>query len=295
VSKNELLSAVNRAIDKRVEGVSTLSFNSALRAGDKNDGREYWVKMSFNQALRYDGRKHVLGSKKKGSKSNNGDINVRVFYCEKTGKYAVSPPGDDEKGTSGSGWTEAKVKKVKIANPKNASYDFTGEKQKDVKGLSGTAYIKSIELEDKELNRTVGKALNTAIKSMAKKIKANKSSSYSDGELEETGSTEAQIVIPVYPLFIGVGSDTGRYVDGNGKENSYTFTPGSFDAGKGRLKGAKLKFKYDDGTSKSIKLRYSRKKPKDFETAVTEVDSSNTGAGKRLTGYGNFFGIIDYR
>lgn len=296
VSKNELLSAVNRAIDKRVEGISMLSFNSALKVNGKNNGREYWVKMSLNKALRYDGRKHVFSSKKKSSKSGSADINVQVFYCEKSGAYASSPPGDDEKGTSGNdGWTEAKVKKVRIANPKNAAFDFSGEKRKDVKGLSGTTYITGIELEEKELNKTVGKALNSAIKSLARKIKADKSSDYSDGELENSGLTEAQLVIPVYALFIGVDNGAGHYIDGNGNENSYTFTPGTFNAEKGKLKGAKVRFNYSNGTGKNIKLKYSSKKLKDFDTVAEDTGSSDAGAEKRLSGRGNFSGYIEYR
>lgn len=293
VSKNELLSAVNKAIDNRVNESSTLSFNSALKGNGKNNDREYWVKISMNQALRYDGRKHIFSSKKKTGKSSNADINVRVFYCEKTGDHAASPPGDDEKSASGrDGWTEAAVKKVKIANPRNACFDFSGKNQ--VKGLGETTYISGIVLEDKELNDSVGKALNSAIKSMARKLKSDQTSTYSDGELSKTGLEETQLIIPMYPLFLGVGENEGHYNDGNGKENSYTVTPGTFNAEKGKLKGAKLRMKYSNGITKSIRLRFSKKKVKDFDTVVTDNDTDSGSSSKRLSCRGNYFGYIDY-
>lgn len=293
VSKNELLSAVDKAIDSRVNESSTISFNSALNRSAKDNDREYWVKISMNQALRYDGRKHIFSSKKKTGKSSNADINVRVFYCEKSGVYAASPPGDDEKGTSGlDGWTEARVKRVKIANPRNSSFDFSGKKQ--VKGLRGTTYISGIVLEDKKLNNSVGKAINRAIKSMVKKLRSDKTSIYSDGELLKSGLEETQLIIPVYPLFLGVGKNEGHYNDGNGKENSYTVTPGTFNAKKRQLKGAKLQLKYIDGITKTIKLRFNKNKIKDFDTVVTDINPTGESPSKRLCGSGNYYGYIDY-
>ena len=293
VSKNELLSGVNKAIDNRVNQSRTISFNSALKGSGKYNDREYWVKISMNQALRYDGRKHVFNSKKKTGRSKNADINVRVFYCEKTGDHAASPPGDDEKSASGrDGWTEAAVKKVKIANPRNACFDFSGKNQ--VKGLGETTYISGIVLEDKELNESVGKALNSAIKSMVKELKADNTGAYSDGELSKNGLDETQLIIPMYPMFLGIGENEGHYNDGNGKENSYTVTPGTFNAEKGKLKGAKLRIKYSDGITKNIRLRFSKKKVKDFDTVVTDNDTGSGSSSKRLSCRGNYFGYIDY-
>ena len=238
-------------------------------------------------------RKHVFGSKKKNGRTSNSDINVRVFYCEKNGDHAASPPGDDEKSASGrDGWTEAAVKKVKIANPRNACFDFSGKKQ--VKGLREATYISGIVLEDKELNDSVGKALNSVIKSMARKLKSDQTSTYSDAELSKTGIEETQLIIPMYPLFLGVGEYEGHYNDGNGKENSYTVTPGTFNAEKGKLKGAKLRMKYSDGITKNIRLRFSKKKVKDFDTVVTVTGPGGDGSSKRLSCRGNYFGYIDY-
>ncbi len=294
VSKNEILSKIDDAIDTRVNMKSTVSFDSALKGSGKTTGQEYWVKLRINKALRYDGRKHVFNTKARGSKSTSPDIRVQVFYCEKKGDFASAPPADNKHGITGSdGWTEAAVKNVKIANNKYTTFDHMGKLTEDVKGLRGTTYITEITLEDKELNRTLGKALNKRIASMVKKLKADKGSRVTDGELDSAGFDERQLIIPIYPLFIASGDSDPVYSDGKGNDNKYSVNPGAFDAEKGKLKGAKIGFRYNNGFEKTVKLRYSRKKKKDFLSEVTDTNDNGT-LKKRLEAIGNYFGILEY-
>ena len=168
-----------------------------------------------------------------------------------------------------------------------------GKLTEDVKGLRGTTYITEITLEDKELNRTLGKALNKRIASMVKKLKADKGSRVTDGELDSAGFDERKLIIPIYPLFIASGDSDPVYSDGKGNDNKYSVNPGAFDAEKGKLKGAKIGFRYNNGFEKTVKLRYSRKKKKDFLSEVTDTNDNGT-LKKRLEAIGNYFGILEY-
>ncbi len=292
VSKNEILSKIDDTIDKRVNTKRTVSFDSALKGDGKNVSQEYWVKLRTNKALRYDGRKHIFIGK--SSKSTSPDINVQVFYCEKKGDFASSPPENEKYGTTGSdGWTEAAVKNVKIANNKDATFDHMGRITNNIKDLRDTTYIKEIVLKDRELNRTLGKALNKKIDSMVKKLKADKGNLLTDGDLDSAEFDEKQLIIPIYPLFIASGDPASVYSDGKGNDNKYSVDAGTFNAAKGRLKGARLGFRYNNGIKKTVRLKYSRKKNKDFLSEVTDIDDNGV-LKKRLEACGKYFGFLEY-
>ena len=104
--------------------------------------------------------------------------------------------------------------------------------------------------------------------------------------------TELKLVIPVYPLFIGVSGSSGNYTDGSGKENRYIIEKGSFDKNKMKLKKAGLSIKYNNGKEKELKLKYSKAKDKDFKAAVNATLSS--GGKVTLEGTGNYYGYIEY-
>ncbi len=70
--------------------------------------------------------------------------------------------------------------------------------------------------------------------------------------------------------------------------------PGSFNKKKKKLKKASVSFKYGDGRKKKLKLRYSRKKTKDFNKNVVDITLSDGRNVKQLCATGNYFGYIDY-
>ncbi len=281
-SKNGILKRVDAAIDDEIMKDSLVCFNSAIKGTGKNSSKEYWVQISMNTALRYDGRSHVLSSSK-ASKSKNPDFYAEVLYCEKTGKYAETAPPNDVKAENGvDGWTKAEVKSVKLKNAKDATVGYDGVKLGSVKGLSKSAYLSGIALKDKELNKTLGKAVNQKLKELSKNIKNDKSSSYTVEELDSDKATEEQqLIIPIYPAFIGLDSQesaTYKTIDGNEKTVELTITPGSLDSAKNKIKGAKLEFKYDGGLTKTFKLKFK----------------SGEITGSKLFAEGNYFGAIDY-
>ncbi|MCR4656823.1 MAG: M6 family metalloprotease domain-containing protein [Lachnospiraceae bacterium] len=278
-SKNAVLKKADNAIEERVREKKTVSLNATVKGKEGN--KEYWVLISLNKALRYDGRSHILNNAKKKSTSKNPDIDVKVYYCEKSGRYAVSSPSANDMA---GGWTEAPVKKTVIRNGKNAAFDYAGKKLESIKGLSKVPCISSITLSDKKLNKTLGKAINKELKALTKKLRSDKKSSCTDADTElSSSSTELQLIIPIYPLFIGT-EEEGRYTDANLNTNSYRFTEGSFDSAKKKLKGTKVSFTYHDGRKKNIKLKYSPKKDKDFSRTVKDAQLSATG---------NFFGVVE--
>ncbi len=292
ISKNEILTGLDKAIDSRVSSTSTVFFDSVEK--NKDGVKKYRVMISMNGALRADGRKHVYYRNKIGSSKIN-DIDVKVFYCEKNSEYAASPPSDDSVSSFGSeGWKEAKVKKVKIKNAKNASFDCFGRMSGNIKGIGKAAYLSGIVLEDKELNKTLGKALNKTIRDLQKKLRSNKGSTFTDGDLKKPGAgTELGLVIPVYPLFIGGINNTETYLDGNGKENSCSFEKGTFNKDKMKLKNAEVNIRYSGGKQKRLKLKYSKAKDKDFKADVNFNTSSEGSV--TLEGSGNYFGFVEYQ
>ena len=294
--KNMVAAKIDRAIENRVIRKKTVRLVNALNGSGNSGDKEYWVKISMNNALRYDGRKRVFSGMGKSSKSKAADFNIQVYYCEKAGDYAAKCPDDAKTGTNGlDGWTEAKVKKAVVKNAKNATLDYKGTKPESIKGLGKTAYLSSIALEDKELNKALGKALNKEIKALAKKLKADKTSSLTDGDLDKADvSEEKQLIIPIYPLFIGT-DHTNEVSDGNGEITKYTVEEGSFDAAKKKLSGAGVSMEFKEGQNKEMKLVYSAKKDKDFLKDVSEVKAADGSAAFQLTATGNFFGFIDHK
>ena len=298
-SKNGVLSNIDRAIESRVKGKGLISFNSAIR-GYKTS-KEYWVRIVKSRALRYDGRKHSLSNNGKSSALKNPDIDFRVFYCEKSGKYADSSPSGNLVisgnlvASANDGWTEAKVKKITIKNSNKSTFDYRGKKNGSVKGYRGSAYICKIVLADKELNRTLGKGLNRMFKDLSKKLKYDKLSSYTDADLEKTGGgDEKQLIIPVYPLFIGLSNNSGNYIDGKGVQNKYTVEKGNLYPNGKKLKGAKVSISYASGNSKKLKLRFSSKKIKDFDFSIVDLKDQQSGSKRQLTAAGNYFGFLEY-
>ncbi|MBQ9550846.1 MAG: hypothetical protein IJU87_08540 [Lachnospiraceae bacterium] len=292
LSKNRILSKMDLAIENRVKGKTLISFNSAIRGN--NTAREYWVRMIRNRALRYDGRKHlVTGSESGGTK--NADVEIRIFYCEKEGKYEFDAPSDNTIASANGDWKEAKVKKVKLNNSNKATFDYTGSRNEGIKGYRGSAYISKIVLEDSDLNRTLGKGLNRILKAYSKKLKSDKSSMYTDADLEDSAdSPEMQFIIPVYPLFLGIDSDYGEYTDGRGDMNKYSLEKGSLDTAGKKLSGARVIIEYGKGNSKRIKLRFSRKKHKDFATEIMDVTDQQGASVRQLIAEGNYFGYLEY-
>jgi len=278
VSKNKLLSAIDKAIESRVLKASTVSFDKPVKVSAKGSSKEYLVKLSMNSALRYDGRKHALGGSKSGSSCNN-DLKIRVFYCEK----------------GGNNWKEAEVKRVALKNPKKATFDPLGNKSDNVHGFRDTAYISEITLKDKELNKNLGKALNREIKGLIKKLKADKTSSYTDSDIGEGAKDpDKRIVIPVYPLFIGESEDSFSFTDGNGKTNGYSVFKGYFDNERKKLENAAVMVTYPNGKSKKLKLKYSRKKIKDFLTDPVNTYITDGSKGTALSATGNYFGYVRF-
>ena len=275
LSKNKILSGLDTAIESRVSSTSEVVFDSAITAGGKDTSKKYRVKLSMNGALRADGRKHLYNKNKTG-RSKNNDIDVKVFYSENSGE-----------------WKEARVKKAKIKNAKNASFDCFGRMSGNIKGIGNAAYLSGIVLEDRELDRTLGKALDKEIRELNKKLKNNKSSTLTDADLMKPGvGTELKLVIPVYPIFIGISGSSGNYTDGSGKENRYIIKKGSFDKNRMKLKKAGLSIKYNNGKEKELKLKYSKVKDKDFKSAVNATLSP--GGKVTLEGTGNYYGYIEY-
>ena len=212
----------------------------------------------MNSALRYDGRKHLLSGLKSGSSGNN-DLKIRVFYCEK----------------GGNNWKETEVKRVALKNPKKATFDPLGNKSDNVHGFRDTAYISEITLKDKELNKTLGKALNRETKELIKKLKSDKTSSYTDSD-------------------IGESEDSFSFTDGNGKTNGYSVFKGYFDNERKKLKNAAVMVTYSNGKSKKLKLMYSRKKRKDFLTDPVNTYITDGSKGTALSATGNYFGYVKF-
>ena len=281
-SKNSILKRVDDAIEKMVGEKKTISFDNALKAGKKSEPKEYWVKMVVNRAMRYDGRKHLFNKNAGSGKSKVQDMTVKVYYCEKSGGYSDAAPAGDE------GWTEAAVKNAVIRNAKAASFDEYGCLTSGLKSLAKTAYISGVTLQDKALNKTLGKALNKELKILAKKLKADKPAAFSDGELNGAGLVqERRLIIPVYPLYIGNGENTGSYTDGNGKKNEYSVNAGVYNSAKKRLRNASVAINFDGGYKKKIRLNFSAKKEKDLKLAEGD-------GGTLLAGVRNYFGLIEY-
>ena len=291
-SKNGVLLKIDKAIESRVKGKKTISFNSAVRGN--NTSREYWVRIIRNRALRYDGRNHSAVGNGSG-KSKNSDIEIKLYYCEKEGKYAFNAPSENTIASANGDWKEAKVKKITIKNSNKATFDYTGNRNEGIKGYKGAAYITKIVLSDKELNRTLGKGLNQILKGYSKRFRSDKTSRYTDGDLEKTGADEEkQFIIPVYPLFIGIGSDYGQYTDGQGNPNKYTVEKGSLNPQETRLTGSCVRFNYSAGNSKTVKLRFSSKKTRDFLSAIAKSTDNQNGSKRLLTATGNYYGILEY-
>jgi len=291
-SKNGVLLKIDKAIESRVKGKKTISFNSAVRGN--NTSREYWVRIIRNRALRYDGRNHSAVGNGSG-KSKNSDIEIKLYYCEKEGKYAFNAPSENTIASANGDWKEAKVKKITIKNSNKATFDYTGNRNEGIKGYKGAAYISKIVLSDKELNRTLGKGLNQILKGYSKRFRSDKTSRYTDGDLEKTGADEEkQFIIPVYPLFIGIGSDYGQYTDGQGNLNRYTVEKGSLNPQETKLTGSCVRFNYSVGNSKTVKLRFSSKKTKDFLSAIAKSQDNQNGSKRLLTATGNYYGILEY-
>ena len=291
-SKNGVLLKIDKAIESRVKGKKTISFNSAVRGN--NTSREYWVRIIRNRALRYDGRNHSAVGNGSG-KSKNSDIEIKLYYCEKEGKYAFNAPSENTIASANGDWKEAKVKKITIKNSNKATFDYTGNRNEGIKGYRGAAYITKIVLSDKELNRTLGKGLNQILKGYSKRFRSDKTSRYTDGDLEKTGADEEkQFIIPVYPLFIGIGSDYGQYTDGQGNLNKYTVEKGSLNPQETKLTGSRVRFNYSVGNSKTVKLRFSRKKTKDFLSTIAKSTDNQNGSKRQLIATGNYYGILEY-
>ena len=291
-SKNGVLLKIDKAIESRVKEKKTISFNSAVRGN--NTSREYWVRIIRNRALRYDGRNHSAVGNGSG-KSKNSDIEIKLYYCEKEGKYAFNAPSENTIASANGDWKEAKVKKIAIKNSNKATFDYTGNRNEGIKGYKGAAYITKIVLSDKELNRTLGKGLNQILKGYSKRFRSDKTSRYTDGDLEKTGADEEkQFIIPVYPLFIGIGSDYGQYTDGQGNPNKYTVEKGSLNPQETRLTGSCVRFNYSAGNSKTVKLRFSSKKTRDFLSTIAKSPDNQNGSKRLLTATGNYYGILEY-
>ncbi len=297
-SKNSILKKADSAIDNEIMKNSLVSFNSALK-GKGSSAKEYWVKVSMNSALRYDGRTHVLKDSAKASKSKNPDLYVEVLYCEKTGNFAEKAPSANAVATNGTdGWTKAEVKSAKLKNAKKATVGYDGTKLESVKGLSGSCYLSSLTLKDSELNKSLGKAVNQKLKELSGNIKKDKTSDYTSDDLDSVKATEEQqLLIPIYPAFIGVndsGTNTYNTIDGYENKVEVTINPGSFDSAKNKLKGSEVTFKYDGGFSKKFALKFKNGKNMDFEGSVRDVTTADGKNKKQLVGTGNYFGTIDY-
>ncbi len=305
--KNRILIKADEAIDRRVTGYSDTIFKEPAKGKGKDSGNEYSIRIKKNSGLRFDGRKHGLAGGK-NSKSKNRDINVKFFYCVKAGDYAAAPPPADKTGNNGNdGWTEAAVSKVNIANMKgNATMDYMGNMAGGKKGYGKCVYISGITLKDKKLNMTIGKAVNGSIKAMVKKLKKDKTTVFTDGDLEgEKTPEETGLIIPVYPLFLGdraaasvsknAVNDLNRIKNGDGSETGYTVDYGKYAPNKKKLSNASVTFSYEGSVKKKKALKYSSKKTKDLETAIYEFTGADGTKMYRLAFTGNYFGFVDQK
>jgi hypothetical protein len=186
------------------DNIATISSNvqsyTSIKVG------EYYI--VYPTAVAWDGQK--VGSKKSGIKLDSSTITV--YKASDATVSAANLISENEAGfevpntVSAAKLKKLDIKKIKIKAQKGATVTLEGKPV--AAGLKKATYISSITLTDK----TENKALKSAMKTMVKAIKKDKSSSYTLSENEFVDASNktvdaTNLVIAVYPAYGGNDKD----------------------------------------------------------------------------------------
>lgn len=246
--------------DATVSGDATLSDNRAL-SWNLVDAVVDEIKGTTNTYFIVQPVAVAYKGQKVGSKKHDISKEIKVYYVPASSKIsandvlsnnAVTGVREISANLASAGVKEATIKKVKIKGSKGATVDMTGAGTVPV---NKSTYIASIKLEDKTMNKELGKLIKDQVKTIKKnktqKVSAN---GFVDGKYDaakgEITGTDVPLTIAVYPVYGGNDATAVELAKQLGL-NTLTVTKEKLPKSiKGTVEGKKVTLKLTKKTDK---------------------------------------------